>query len=443
MSSSQITAFFLDVALIAALAWAGGAVARRFGQPAVIGEIVAGILLGPTLLHASFTKALFPLEVRGELSALADIGLALFMFALGMEFDWSAKRSVRRTSLGIAISAMVVPFSVGAGLGLWWGPGESSASTLTYVMFMGIALSVTAFPVLARIIEDRGLSRTPLGQLGVASAALCDIFAWVLLGVVMLLCGSGTPWRLLWFVPYLILMITVVRPALRAVMRRAGGEADLVVTFAGVLASCAATEWMGLHFIFGAFVFGIVRTSARRGLPEKVDVRLRQGLGSLSSRLFMPVYFVVAGWNVDLSSLGPSQLLDLSVLLVAAVAAKFLSAAGAARLSGMTPRDSAAIGALMNTRGLTELIVLTAGREMGLLDNTRYTLLVAMAVLTTMSTGPVLKRLLPLADRPGPDAEAVPVMLPPDTEQAGQPLGVGEPARDVPHEPTARDAREP
>jgi Kef-type K+ transport system membrane component KefB len=441
VSSSQITAFFLDVALIAGLAWVGGTVARRCGQPAVIGEIVAGILLGPTLLHASFTEALFPMEVRSELSALADIGLALFMFALGTEFEWSAKRSVRRTSFAIAVSAMAVPFTVGAGLALWWGPGESSASRLPQVMFMGIALSVTAFPVLARIVEDRGLSRTPLGQLGVASAALCDIFAWVLLGAVMLLCGSGTPWRLLCFVPYLILMIGVVRPALRALMRRASGEADLVVTFVGVLASCAATEWMGLHFIFGAFVFGIVRTSARRGLPEKVDVRLRQRLGSLSSRLFMPVYFVVAGWNVDLSSLGPSQLLDLSVLLAAAVAAKFLAAAGAARLCGMTPRDSAAIGALMNTRGLTELIVLTAGREMGLLDGTRYTLLVAMAVLTTMSTGPVLKRLLPPGDRPGPDAAPAP--LSPDSEHAGRSRGVGEPAHDVPREPTARDAREP
>lgn len=339
MTSSQITAFFLDVALIAVMAWVGGTVARRCGQPAVIGEIVAGILLGPTLLHGSFTETVFPLEVRSELGALADIGLILFMFALGMEFDWSAKRSVRRTSLSIAACAMVVPFAAGAGLGLWWGPGQASASKLDHVLFMGIALSVTAFPVLARIIEDRGISRTPLGQLAVASAALCDIFAWVLLGVVMLLCGSGAPWRLIWFVPYVILMITVIRPLLRRVMRRTSSELDIIVSFVGVLASSAATEWMGLHFIFGAFVFGVVRAHAKRGLPEKVDVRLRQGLGSLGSRLFMPIYFVVAGWKVDLSSLGPSQLLDLSVLLVAATAAKFLAAAGAARLSGMSPRS--------------------------------------------------------------------------------------------------------
>ncbi|MFH9419790.1 cation:proton antiporter [Streptomyces sp. NPDC017529] len=437
MTSSQITALFLDIALIAALAWAGGTVARRCGQPAVIGEIVAGILLGPTLLHGSFTETVFPPEIRGHLGALADIGIVLFMFALGMEFDWSAKRSMRRTSLTIAACAMVFPFAVGAGLGLWWGPGETSAGRLPYLLFMGIALSVTAFPVLARIIEDRGISRTPLGQLALSSAALCDIFAWVLLGVVMLLCGSGTPWRLVWFVPYAVVLITVVRPLLRVVMRKAGRELDLVVTFAGLLASSAATEWMGLHFIFGAFVFGIVRTNARRGLPETVDTRLRQGLGSLGSRLFMPIYFVVAGWQVDLSSLGPSHLLDLSVLLVAAVAAKFLAAAGAARLSGMTGRDAAAIGALMNTRGLTELIVLTAGREMGLLDGTQYTLLVAMAVLTTMSTGPVLKRLLPPADRSGGGAGAA---APEEAGPTGQPLPAGAPARDALPGPAPREA---
>ncbi|MFH8407558.1 cation:proton antiporter [Streptomyces sp. NPDC018019] len=435
MTSSQITVLFLDIALIAVLARTGGLVARRCGQPAVIGEIVTGILLGPTLLHGTFTEAVFPREVRGELGALADIGIVLFMFALGMEFDWSAKRSVRRTSLTIATCAMVVPFAVGAGLGLWWGPGGASTDRLAYVLFMGIALSITAFPVLARIIEDRGMSRTPLGQLALSSAALCDIFAWVLLGAVMLLCGSGTPWRLVWFVPYVLLLITAVRPLLRTVMRRAGRELDLVVTFAGVLASSAATEWMGLHFIFGAFAFGIVRTSARRGLPGTVDARLRQGLGSLGNRLFMPIYFVVAGWQVDLSGLGPARLLDLLVLLVAAVTAKFLAAAGAARLSGMTARGSAAIGALMNTRGLTELIVLTTGREMGLLDGTQYTLLVAMAVLTTMSTGPALKRLLP-ADGSEPD-------LATPATGTGQPLAGGEPVREARPGPVPREAREP
>ncbi|MEV8320877.1 cation:proton antiporter [Streptomyces sp. NPDC059900] len=433
MTSSQITALFLDVALIVALARAGGAVARRCGQPAVIGEIVAGILLGPTLLHEPIAKTLFPLEVRSELGALADIGLVLFMFALGMEFDWTAKRSIRRTSLAIATCSVVFPFAAGAGIGLWWGPGETEASKLAHSMFMGIALSVTAFPVLARIIEDRGMARTPLGQLALASAALCDIYAWMLLGAVLLLCGSSdAPWRLLWAVPYLIFLATAVRPLLRAVIRKANRELDMVVTFVGLLASSAATEWMGLHFIFGAFALGIVRTAARRGLPEQADTRLRQAIGTLPGRIFMPIYFVVAGWNADLSALSKSQLPDLAVLLLAAVAAKSLAAAGAARLCGLPGRESAAMGALMNTRGLTELIVLTAGRESGLLDDTQYTLLVTMAVLTTISTGPILNRLL-RASRPGGETS-------PSTPSI-QPPPAGEPAHEAATEPPLRNTR--
>lgn len=408
MSSSQLTLLFVDLALIVALAQLAGAVARRCGQPPVIGEIVVGILLGPTVLSGQLAEQIFPLEVRSELSAFAYLGLALFMFKLGMESDWAAGRSIRRASVGIATAAMVFPFAVGAGLGLWWSPGGSPAQGVAPVLFMGVALSVTAFPVLARIVEDRGLARAPLGQLALASAALCDVLAWSMLGVVMVLCGIDTPWRLLWFVPYLLVMVAAVRPALRALARSGRTSLDLSLTCIGVLASSAATEWMGLHFIVGAFVFGVVRTHALSGLEKKpqkkgdADADLRRGLGSLDSRLLMPVFFVVAGWQVDLSQLDVSQLTDLVILLVAASGSKFLAVAGAARLSGLKPLDSAALGALMNTRGLTELIVLTAGRELGLLNDVSYTLLVTMAVLTTMSTGPILRRLLKDETAAGP-----------------------------------------
>ncbi|ATL86854.1 cation/H(+) antiporter [Streptomyces malaysiensis subsp. malaysiensis] len=408
MSSHQITLLFLDLALIVALAQMAGAVARRCGQPPVIGEIVAGILLGPTVLSGQLSEQIFPLEVRGELGAFANLGLALFMFKLGMESDWAAGRSTRRASVGIATAAMVFPFAVGAGLGLWWSPGGSPPQGVAPVLFMGVALSVTAFPVLARIVEDRGLARAPLGQLALASAALCDVLAWSMLGVVMVLCGIDTPWRLLWFAPYLLVMIAVVRPALRALARSGRTSLDLSLICIGVLASAAATEWMGLHFIVGAFVFGVVRTHALGGLEKKHwkkgDADLRRGLGSLDNRLLMPVFFVVAGWQVDLSGLDVSQLTDLVILLAAASGSKFLAVAGAARLSGLKPRDSAALGALMNTRGLTELIVLTAGRELGLLNDVGYTLLVTMAVLTTMSTGPILRRLLKDETTAGPAA---------------------------------------
>ncbi|MEU1019860.1 cation:proton antiporter [Streptomyces sp. NPDC005898] len=409
MSSSRLTVLFVDLALIVALARLAGAIARRFGQPAVIGEIVAGILLGPTVLGGGLSQYVFPLEIRSELSAFADLGLALFMFKLGTESDWVAGRPTRRTAVGIATAAMVFPFAAGTGLGLWWSPGGPPAQGVAHVLFMGVALSVTAFPVLARIVEDRGLARVPLGRLAVASAALCDVLAWAMLGVVMVLCGRDTPWRLLWFVPYLLVLTAVARPVLRTLARSGRTSLDLSLTCAGVLASAAATEWMGLHFIVGAFVLGVVRTHALRGLDHepggpdgerekapgaRADADLRRGFGSLDSRVLMPVFFVVAGWQVDLSELDPAQLVDLVILLVAAGGSKFLAVAGAARLSGLTPRDSAALAALMNTRGLTELIVLTTGRELGLLDDVGYTLLVTMAVLTTLSTGPILRRLL-------------------------------------------------
>ncbi|WP_327341289.1 cation:proton antiporter [Streptomyces europaeiscabiei] len=406
MSSSQLTVLFVDLALIVVLAQLAGAVAKRCGQPPVIGEIVVGILLGPTVLSGQLSDHVFPLEVRSELGAFASLGLALFMFKLGTEPEWVAGRSMRRASAGIAAAAMVLPFAAGAGLGLWWNPGGSSTQGAAPVLFMGVALSVTAFPVLARIIEDQGLSRTPLGQLAVASAALCDVLAWSMLGVVMVLCGIDTPWRLLWFVPYLLVMVLVVRPALRRLARAGHASLDLSLTCVGVLASAAATEWMGLHFIVGAFVFGIVRTHALSGhggeRGTKADADLRRGLGSLDSKVLLPVFFVVAGWQVDLSRLDASQLLHLAVLLVAAAGSKFLAVVAAGRLLGLTPRDSAALGALMNTRGLTELIVLTAGRELGLLDDVSYTLLVTMAVLTTMSTGPILRRLLKKGTATGP-----------------------------------------
>ncbi|GAA2617340.1 cation:proton antiporter [Streptomyces axinellae] len=412
MSSSQLSILFLDLALIVVLAQLAGAAARRCGQPPVIGEITVGILLGPTVLNGQLSEFLFPMSVRGELSALAQLGLALFMFKLGMEFDWATGWATQRPSACIAAVAMVVPFAVGVALGLWWRPGGSDVQGVAPVLFMGVALSVTAFPVLARIVEDRGLSRAPLGQTALASAALCDILAWAALGVVMVLCGRDAPWRLIWFVPYLALMAAVVRPLLRRLIRKGRAGLDLSLTCTGVLASAAATEWMGLHFIIGAFVFGVCRTSAVNGLREQEkyehqeedgersrqekrgEAEFRSRLGVLDTRLLLPVFFVAAGWQVDLSALNASRLLDLAFLLAAAIGSKFLAAAGAARLCGWGLRDSAALGALLNTRGLTELIVLTAGRDLGMLDDTGYTLLVAMAVLTTMSTGPVLQLLL-------------------------------------------------
>lgn len=394
MTSHLIVVLLLDLALAALLARAAGAVARKLGQPPVIGEVVVGILLGPTLLHGALTRTLFPMEVRGFLSAFANLGIALFMFVTGMEFDWGADRSLRRISAGIGIGSIVLPFALGTALSLWWVTGTAATTPLSAHLFMGLALSVTAFPVLARILDDRGIGRQPLGRLGLASAAICDLVAWILLAVVLLL-GAGTQVlaHLLWLPLYLLALAAGV-PLLRRLANAGSGRLDPVAVLVALLASCAATEWMGLHFIFGAFAFGVTVACVRRSHGEEAVQPISDNVRGIGLSLLMPVYFVVAGWGVDLSTLRPAQLLELAVLLAAAVGGKVLGAMGAARLSGLRPRESAVLGVLMNTRGLTELIVLTAGRQAGLLNGVSYSLLVAMAVLTTVATGPVLNLLL-------------------------------------------------
>ncbi|MFI9273196.1 cation:proton antiporter [Kitasatospora sp. NPDC052896] len=405
MPSHLTVVLLLDLALAASLARAAGTVARKLGQPPVIGEVVMGILLGPTLLHGAITRALFPVEVRGFLSAFANLGIALFMFVTGMEFDWSADRSLRRISAGIGLGSIVLPFALGSALGLWWVTGTAAVTPLSADLFMGLALSVTAFPVLARILDDRGTARQPLGRLALASAALCDLVAWLLLAVVLLLgAGAQALGHLLWLPPYLLALAAGV-PLLRRLASARSGRLDPVAVLAGLLASCAATEWMGLHFISGAFAFGVTVACVRRSHGEAALKPITDNVRGIGLSLLMPVYFVVAGWQADLSTLRPVQVLQLAVLLAAAVGGKVLGAAGAARLSGLQPRESAVLGVLMNTRGLTELIVLTAGRQAGLLNGAFYSLLVAMAVLTTISTGPVLNLLLGRpAARPAPTA---------------------------------------
>jgi Kef-type K+ transport system membrane component KefB len=393
----------LDLALAALLARGAGAVARKLGQPPVIGEVVMGILLGPTLLHGVVARTLFPMEVRGFLSAFANLGIILFMFVTGMEFDWGTDRSLRRTATGIGLGSIVLPFGLGIALSLWWVTGTAAVTPLSAHLFMGLALSVTAFPVLARILDDRAMGRLPLGRLALASAALCDLVAWILLAVVLLIGAGATALRhLVWLPPYLLILAAAV-PLLRRLAGSGSGRLEPVAVLAGLLASCAATEWMGLHFIFGAFAFGVVIACVRRSHGEEVLKPVTDNVRGIGLSLLMPVYFVVAGWQVDLSTLRPTQLVQLAVLLAAAVGGKVLGATGAARLSGLRPRESAALGVLMNTRGLTELIVLTAGRQSGLLNGVSYTLLVAMAVLTTIATGPVLNLLIGRPEaRPAP-----------------------------------------
>ncbi|MEV5346015.1 cation:proton antiporter domain-containing protein [Streptomyces achromogenes] len=398
MTTNQLFALFCDLALIIVLARILGAVAQRFSQPAVIGEVLAGILLGPTFLGHSVPEFLFPPGVRPMLTALADVGMAVFMFIVGLELDRKILRGTGRLAVTVAVSCTVLPFGLGTLLALMLADDHAQGHRLGFVLFMGTAMSVTAFPVLARILTDRKMQHTPIGGLALACAAIGDVVAWCMLAAVVALVGGGggDQWLLLLLVPYAGVMVWVVRPLLR---RLAGGgtrltPAVLTVVLAGLLVSGAVTERIGLHFIFGAFLFGVV-------MPKESTERLRADIidriGDVSGQLLQPVFFIIVGLKVDLSDMGSSGWLDFALILLVAVSGKFVGAFLSARAFRVTARQSAVLATLMNTRGLTELIILTAGLQLGVLDERLYSLMVVMAVVTTAMAGPLLAVLRPRA----------------------------------------------
>ncbi|RLK58208.1 cation:proton antiporter [Actinokineospora cianjurensis] len=391
--TSHATILLLDLALIIVLARALGAGARALGQPPVIGEVLAGVFVLPLLISNGIGGGLFPASIRADLSALANIGVALFMFVVGMELDGGLLRGKGKVAAAVATASILLPLGLGTLLAWYLADAHAPTERTGFFVFIAVALSITAFPVLARILTDRGMQRTPVGSLALTCAAINDVLAWVLLAVAVTLTGQGhgNQWLVLLVVPYLALMVWVVRPLLGRLLVGRGKltPGALAVVVAGVLLSAAFTEWIGLHLIFGAFLFGVVMP--RQGARELVHDRVAE----LNGVLLLPIFFIVAGLKVDLSAFSTTGLGELAWILLAAITGKFLGAFGAARLSGMSTRHSAVLGTLMNTRGLTELIVLSIGAELGLLDARLYTLMVVMALLTTAMAGPLLALLYP------------------------------------------------
>jgi len=406
-----VATLLLDLAVIVVVARLLGVLARLLGQPAVIGEILGGILLGPTLLGGAITTALFPAAVRPSLQALASVGVCVFMFLVGLELDRNLLRGQSRIATSVSVSAIVLPFTLGALLALYLAGNHPTGHRLAFVLFLGTAMSITAFPVLARILADKGLIRTPIGGLALACAAVDDVLAWSLLAVVAALAGGGAhPWRALLAVPFAAVMLYVVRPLLarlaaRRADGRAAGRADgrrltgllagagvLVAVSAGLLLSAEATGWMGLHAIFGAFLFGVV-------MPREGAAALRERALPLIERvcwiLLLPVFFMVAGLKVDLSAVDATALGELGLILLVAIGGKFAGAFLGARVNGVRTRHSAVLAILINTRGLTELIVLTVGLQLGVLDPALYSLMVVMALVTTAMTGVLLRLVYP------------------------------------------------
>jgi Kef-type K+ transport system membrane component KefB len=424
-ASSADTTFHLlvGVAVIVIVARVVGAGFRRIRQPAVVGEIIAGLLLGPSFLGlfpGELTEHLFPADVRPFLKEVANLGLALFMFMVGLELDLALLRGKQKLAATVSLSSIALPFALGVPLafalhGRHDQVAGEKVDLLPFALFIGASMSITAFPVLARILSERGMDRIPLGALALACAAVDDVVAWSLLAVVVAVvdsAGLGDLPRILGLsLVYMAVMVFAVRPLLvrlAAWQRSRGGGLRpdvLAILLVGVLLSSAATEEIGIHFIFGAFVFGAMVPKADggvlvHGVLERVE--------SLTVVLLLPVFFIATGLNVNLSELGARGLGELVLILLVAIGGKLIGATAAARVQGLSTRRSTALGLLMNTRGLTELVILNIGREKGVLDEELFGLLVVMAIVTTVMTDPLLRLVYPdrllLADLA--DAEA-------------------------------------
>ncbi|MET0425408.1 MAG: cation:proton antiporter [Actinoplanes sp.] len=397
MTSHVLSQVLLSLAFVVAVARLGGYLFERLGQPAVVGEIVAGIVAGPSLLGliAPQVKAfLLPADAVPYLNLLAQLGLVIFMLVVGLEVETVTLGRRAGTIGAVAAGATLLPFGLGVGLALVIAPWYPvPAGHLPFVLFLGVALAVTAFPVLARILRDRDLTGTVPGSIALACAAAIDAVAWLVLAAVVALAGHGSrpAWQMLTVTTlFVLVMLLVVRPGLAALQRRgvfdrmAPRTVLVTVLLAAVLAAWF-TESIGLHSIFGPFLVGL---SLPRVQPTMEMITTR--VADLSSGLLLPAFFVVAGLQVDVTALDGRDFAVLAAALTAATVGKIVGAAGPARLTGMSGRDALTLGVLLNTRGLTELVVLSVGAAAGLLTPNLYTVLVITAVVTTLATGPLL-----------------------------------------------------
>lgn len=377
----------LDIAVIVLAAKLAGLVARKIGQPAVVGEIAVGVLFGALLQSNAVTRVVLPSDVRTAVTAVATIGIVLFMFTVGHEWDHRVLRGNGRSAAGIAVGATLLPFLLGGGTAIWLASTEyHPTDPVVFVLFVGTAMSITALPVLARIVIDRNLADTPLGRMAIGSAAAVDVAAWVILAVIVSLAGGVSSWHMALLVPFVLLLVFVARPLLARALSRWTGKGGFGLIFVGLCLCAAATEWLGTHLVFGAFLFGAILP----GRDNPVVRRHVEEVDRFCRSILLPVFFVVAAIDVDLSALGGAGAVELLVILAIAVAGKVIGAYAGARAFGMEREPAQAIAVLMNARGVTELVVLQVGLKIGVLDTRLYSIMVMMALFTTALTGPLL-----------------------------------------------------
>jgi Kef-type K+ transport system membrane component KefB len=387
-----------------------GALFLLLRQPPVIGEVIAGILLGPSLLGRiapELSAYLLPTQVAPFLGVIAQLGVILYMFSVGLELDVRPLRGRGHAAVATSHASIIAPFLLGAGLSLWLYPRFSTSDVpfTVFALFMGVAMSVTAFPVLARILTDRGMNRSPLGILALTCAAVDDVTAWCLLALVVGIAKSQVAGALLVVVAalgYGAIMLILVRPLCRRLSDFDANEelsqGRLAVVLSLLLLSAWMTERLGIHAVFGAFLFGVL-------IPHDSVLAREFGrkLQDVVAVLLLPTFFAFTGLRTQIGLVaGAQEWLACALIIVVATLGKFGGTFAAARWTGTGSRDAAALGILMNTRGLMELIVLNIGLDLKVISPTLFAMMVLMALVTTFATSPLLQWLRP--DPPHHDA---------------------------------------
>jgi len=400
MSTFQISVqFFLQLAVILCVCRIVGWMAVRVGQPQVVGEMIAGVVMGPSVFGAlapGWQAALFPPETKPVIFAVCQVGLVVYMFLIGVEFDIGLIRKRMKSAAAVSISGIAAPFVLGAGAAYFLAPHWPLFSPKTEIwegmMFMGAAMAITAFPMLARIIHERGLTGTSLGTLALAAGSIDDAAAWCVLAVV-LASFAGDPSVAVIAIGGGLAYVVVVRvagaPLLRVMAKRceAAGEMShgmLGATLALVMLGAWFTDIIGIYAVFGAFILGV---AVPKGFFADA---LHQNLGKMTTAFLLPLFFIYSGLNTKIGLIVAPELLGVTLLLlVLAIAGKGVACAAAAWWTGEPKREALAIGALMNARGLMELIILNIGLERGVITPTLFTMMVVMAVVTTLMATPI------------------------------------------------------
>jgi Kef-type K+ transport system membrane component KefB len=389
-----------QIVMIILVARLFGWVFKKIGQPTVIGEIIAGIVLGPSLVglyFPGFSAALFPVESLGNLKFLSQVGLILFMFVIGMELDIKILKNKASEAIVISHASIVIPFAMGIGLSYFvynkFAP--VGIEFLSFSLFLGIAMSITAFPVLARIVQEREIHKTKLGAIVITCAAADDITAWCLLAVVIAIVKAGNFVGSLYVISlavlYVLAMIFIVKPFLKRIgdlyaSKASIGKPVIAIFFLFLILSSYATEVIGIHALFGAFMMGSIMPDVSKFRMIFIDK-----VEDVAVILLLPLFFVYTGLQTEIGLINDPYLWKVTAAIIAvAVVGKFLGSALAARFVGQNWKDSLTIGALMNTRGLMELIVLNIGLELKVLTPEVFAMMVIMALVTTFMTGPAL-----------------------------------------------------